>query len=68
VIDTAERVTNRRIPVTMAPRRPGDPAVLIASSKSIYDDLGWRPLHQELETIVSSAWQWMVAKGMAGAA
>jgi UDP-glucose 4-epimerase len=59
VIDTATRVTDRRIPVAFAARRPGDPAVLVASSERIRLDLGWRPQHQQLETIVRSAWQWM---------
>jgi len=59
VIDTAAQVTGRRIPVEIAPRRPGDPAVLIASSERIGGALGWRPRHQELETIISSAWRWM---------
>jgi UDP-glucose 4-epimerase len=59
VIDVAERVTGRRVPVTVGARRPGDPAVLIASSDLIVRDLGWRPAHQDLATIVDSAWQFM---------
>ena len=59
VIDTAERVTGRRIPVEIAPRRPGDPAMLVASSELIRKDLGWIPRFQDLETIVASAWAWM---------
>jgi UDP-glucose 4-epimerase len=59
VIETAERVTRRRIPVETADRRPGDPAVLIASSERIERELGWRPLRQQLETIIASAWEHM---------
>src|SRR5699024_8965003 len=42
VIDACRRVTGRRIPVVDAPRRDGDPAVLIASSRKAIDELGWR--------------------------
>ncbi|WP_225410375.1 UDP-glucose 4-epimerase GalE [Stigmatella hybrida] len=59
VIDCARRVTQRDIPVRMGARRPGDPAVLIASSSRIMRELGWRPQQQELEAIVASAWRWM---------
>jgi UDP-glucose 4-epimerase len=40
------------------PRRPGDPAILIASSDKIRKELGWKPLFPELKTIVESAWLW----------
>ena len=59
VIETAESVTGRRIPVETADRRPGDPAVLIASSERIERELGWRPRRQQLKTIVASAWEHM---------
>jgi UDP-glucose 4-epimerase len=59
VIETAARVTGRRIPMNLAPRRPGDPAVLVASSDRIGRDLGWRPRLTELESIIASAWSWM---------
>ena len=67
VIDTAELVTGRRVAVTVATRRPGDPAVLIASSKLISRDLGWQPRHQRLETIIGSAWDWMLRRDLASA-
>jgi UDP-glucose 4-epimerase len=60
VIETAERVTGRRIPVQRADRRPGDPAILVASSARIERELGWRPQHQQLETIIASAWEHML--------
>lgn len=55
VIEAARRVTGREIPVRIGPRRPGDPAVLIASSDKIKRELGWAPAFQDLETIVRSA-------------
>ncbi|HYK20776.1 MAG TPA: UDP-glucose 4-epimerase GalE [Pyrinomonadaceae bacterium] len=61
VIDTARRVTGKEIPVRMGPRRAGDPAVLIASSDKIKDELGWRPQFQDLGLIIESAWKWTMA-------
>jgi UDP-glucose 4-epimerase len=61
VIDTARRVTGKEIPVRMGPRRPGDPAVLIASSDKIKSELGWRPQFQDLGLIIESAWNWLRA-------
>jgi UDP-glucose 4-epimerase len=60
VVDAARRVTGREIPVRYGPRRPGDPAVLIASSQRIEKELQWRPERQNLEDIISSAWEWML--------
>lgn len=61
VIDTARAVTGREIPVRTGPRRPGDPAVLVASSEKIRRELGWAPTMQDLRVIVESAWNWMQA-------
>lgn len=58
VIESARKVTGQPIPVEVAPRRPGDPAVLIASSEKIGRELGWKPRHTSLDEIVASAWQW----------
>ena len=68
VIDTAARVTGRNIPTRMAERRAGDPAVLIASSARIQQDLGWQPRHQSLDRIIESAWTWMTRTGGGAAA
>jgi UDP-glucose 4-epimerase len=62
VIDTARRVTGKDIPVRMGPRRPGDPAVLIASSDKIKSELGWQPQFQDLGVIIESAWRWMLQR------
>ncbi len=58
VVESARRVTGHAIPVEEVPSRPGDPAVLIASSAKIMQELGWEPQHTTLDTIVESAWQW----------
>jgi UDP-glucose 4-epimerase len=58
VLETARRVTGRPIPAVEAPRRPGDPAVLVASSDRIRRELGWSPRHPDLEDIIGSAWAW----------
>jgi UDP-glucose 4-epimerase len=58
VIETSRRVTGHPIPVEVTARRPGDPAVLIASSERIGRELGWKPKHTSLDTIIGSAWDW----------
>lgn len=58
VIDSARRVTGHPIPVIEESRRPGDPAVLIASSEKIGRELGWKPEFTNLDTILESAWDW----------
>lgn len=58
VIDVAKQVTGRDFPVEVGDRRPGDPAVLIASSQKIRDELGWDPQYSDLEDIIGSAWEW----------
>ena len=57
VIEVARSVSGRDIRVRIGPRRPGDPAVLVASSQRIMRDLGWRPRLQDLREIVRSAWE-----------
>ena len=58
VIDVARNVTNHPIPATITPRRAGDPARLIASSKKAKEVLGWVPELYKLEDIIASAWKW----------
>jgi UDP-glucose 4-epimerase len=58
VFRTAERVTGRSIPVQLCARRPGDPAVLVASSAKLKRVLGWKAAHSSLEEILQSAWDW----------
>jgi UDP-glucose 4-epimerase len=59
VIACARRVTGHAIPAVMEPRRAGDPAILVASSEKAREELGWRPQFAELDTIISSAWQYL---------
>ncbi len=58
VIDVAREVTGKNIEVVEAPRRPGDPAVLVASSEKIKKELGWTPKYGDLSQIIRSAWDW----------
>ncbi|MBN1218304.1 MAG: UDP-glucose 4-epimerase GalE [Anaerolineae bacterium] len=58
VINTARQITGHPIPAEVGPRRPGDPATLIASSDKIRRELGWEPQYPELRDIIESAWQW----------
>ncbi len=58
VIETVRRVTGHGIPATESPRRPGDPAILVASSEKIKKELGWKPQFADLASIVRSAWDW----------
>ncbi len=58
VIDSIERVSGVPVPRSVGPRRPGDPAVLIASSVKIREALGWSPRYQDLDEIVRHAWDW----------
>lgn len=61
VIRAVERVSQRKVPFRMAPRRPGDPAVLVASSERARQDLGWQPRLADLDEIVRTALRWREA-------
>ncbi len=58
MIAAARKVTGFDIPVAECPRRPGDPAVLVASSSRIRELLGWSPKYTSIEGIIESAWRW----------
>ncbi len=58
VIEAARQVTGRPVPVRFGPRRPGDPAVLVASRTRAGQMLGWHPKYDGLEAIIGSAWEW----------
>ena len=58
VIDAVQRVTGRTVPVVEAPRRDGDPAVLVASAARARSLLGWSPARGDLDTIVADAHRW----------
>ncbi|HMJ07461.1 MAG TPA: NAD-dependent epimerase/dehydratase family protein, partial [Pyrinomonadaceae bacterium] len=63
VIDAAGAVTGKEIPVKYAPRRAGDPAILVASSDKARSELGWAPEFEDINLIIKSAWQWLEARG-----
>jgi UDP-glucose 4-epimerase len=58
VIEVAREVTGHAIPAVVGPRRPGDPATLVAASDRIRAELGWAPRYGDLRAIVRSAWEW----------
>lgn len=58
VLEAARWVTGHPIPVEECPPRPGDPAILVASSQKISRELGWRPCCTDLDRIIADAWQW----------
>jgi len=58
VVDVVRKVTGKNITAIDAPRRPGDPAILVASSEKIKRELNWQPKMNDLETIVTTAWEW----------
>jgi UDP-glucose 4-epimerase len=58
IIESARRVTGHPIPAEIHPRRPGDPAVLIASSEKAIRELGWTPRYTQLDDILRTAWVW----------
>jgi UDP-glucose 4-epimerase len=58
VIDTASEVTGKKIRAEVGPRRAGDPAVLVAASDKIRQELGWVPKFSNVRAIIESAWRW----------
>jgi UDP-glucose 4-epimerase len=58
VIESARRVTGHPIPAEVHPRRPGDPAVLVAGSEKAIRELGWKPKYTRLDDILRTAWAW----------
>lgn len=58
VIEAARAVTGHPIPIVESPRRPGDPARLVASSEKIRSELDWKPEYPDIKDIITSAWEW----------
>ena len=58
MIETARKVTGHEIPAKVCERRAGDPAKLVASSEKARRELGWVPKHENVEDMISSAWNW----------
>jgi UDP-glucose 4-epimerase len=61
VINACRKIAGHAIPTIERPRRAGDPARLIASSERARESLGWKPLFENIEAIVESAWRWHLA-------
>ena len=61
VLSAVERVTGKKVPFEMGPRREGDPASLVADSTKLQTKLGWKPKRADLDRIVSDAWQFAQA-------
>lgn len=58
IIAAAERVTGLRVPVTIAPRREGDPSALVGNAGRARRELGWSPQHADIDEILGTAWRW----------
>jgi UDP-glucose-4-epimerase GalE len=58
VIDAVKRISGIDFPVKRGARRPGDPPALVADASLLQADLGWKPVHSNLSTIVESSWKW----------
>ena len=59
VLKAVEEVTGRKLEVQVSGRRPGDPAVLVATARKLRRELKWQPRHSDLKNIIQSAWVWM---------
>jgi UDP-glucose 4-epimerase len=58
VLHAVEKVTGKKVPFELGPRRDGDPPALVADSTRLQQELGWKPQHSELHRIVETAWAW----------
>lgn len=58
ILEAARKVTNKEIPAEIAPRRGGDPDILVASSTKAREVLGWKPQFDDISKIIETAWKW----------
>ncbi len=58
VLCAVERVTGKKVPFVMGPRRDGDPPLLVADSTRLQQEVGWKPKYSDLQKIVETAWAW----------
>lgn len=61
ILNAAEKACGRPVPHSVAPRRPGDPAELVADATLAGRELGWTPVHSSLDEIMGTAWRWFAA-------
>jgi UDP-glucose 4-epimerase len=59
VVEAVELTTDQNLPVTMGPRRAGDPPALIADSTRAREELGWNPVNSTLDAMIGSHWDWI---------
>lgn len=57
IIDAARKIAGKPIPAEEAPRRPGDPASLYATSAKAKELLGWEPKYSDVDTLVETTWK-----------
>jgi UDP-glucose 4-epimerase len=58
IIKVSEEVTGKKIKIVPVERRAGDPATLIAGSGRIKKELNWQPKYEDINTVISTAWEW----------
>jgi len=58
MIQAAEKVTGKKVPVIYGDRRDGDPAILVANASKAYAEIGWRAKYTSIEDIIATAWKW----------
>ena len=58
IISAVEKISNKKVPVSFVDRRPGDPAILVASAEKAKEILGWNPKHENIDEIVEHAYNW----------
>ena len=58
VVSVVEKVTGKKVPITLKQQRPGDPPILYSDPAKIKFELGWRPRYPDLETMVAHGWRW----------
>jgi UDP-glucose 4-epimerase len=58
VVKAVKKICGNNLDTKVGPRRAGDPATLIASSRLAREELGWKPQFDNLESIIESSWNW----------
>ena len=61
ILEAAKKATGKEIPAVFGDRREGDPARLFANSDKVQQELGWQPVHTDIEAVIASAWRWHIS-------